>query len=246
MNRRLRYLSGAGLGVLATAMVGASLAWACTGPGFGTPSSPAPPDPPAPPGSGSAASAPAPAADPAPSGSSGANSVSGAEPSSGSGEQTNGVERSNGSEGSERSAAPTPSPSPPAPAVGGGSAAPTPSDIAAREIAARESGATEGLTSNRGQPVFASSTAPKPKKKAAAAAPSERSVVGDPWSGFASGSASRGSSAQTSLPAGQGGSTLAMDALGLGFAGVLLATLMVALPRRRPARTGSGGETDSR
>lgn len=114
------------------------------------------------------------------------------------------------------------------------------------QFAARESGATAGVVSEGGQPVFASSSASKGKKAAGSDAgtgsPSERSAVGDAWSGFSSGTSAGGSRA-TAASLGEDGSKspLGMAILGLGLVGIIGTFLVLAAPRRRRAKVDSQG-----
>jgi hypothetical protein len=106
------------------------------------------------------------------------------------------------------------------------------------------------VTVQNGQPVFASSAAPKGKQAAGSAgsgAPSERSAVSDAWSGFSSGTSSAGGSgipaAASSLTENGSGSTLGIAILGLGLVGMLGTFLVLAAPRLRRAgadRQGTG------
>lgn len=112
-----------------------------------------------------------------------------------------------------------------------------------QQFAARENGATAGVTTQNGQAVFASSTAQKAKKAASSgagsASPSERTAVGDAWSGFSSGASAGGSAtpAAASLSEGGSGSTLGLAILGLGLVGMLGTFLVLATPRLRRAAT---------
>ena len=243
MDRRRRSLSVAVLAALASAVAGASLAFACTGPGFGTPSAPAPAAEPGPPEAGPVAP---PASATTPAGATGTSpSASGGNTTSGAVEvRASPVRREQGGNGAAGRAG---APAPAVPAVRPGA------------FAARERGATAGVTSRGGQPVFVSSTAPKGKpaaapkarKEARAGAPSasERSAVADPWSGFDRGAASRGLNALGSSPVHSGGgSTVAMAMVGLGLVGLLGTLLAGARARRRraPARSGATAASDSR
>lgn len=220
---------------LSLMMLGASLAFACTPPNFGTPTAPpaaeAEPDP--------AASAPAQGApaQPAPSSADstaavGSGSVSGARtPSVAAPQATSPAPQA--TDPARRGAAQ------PAP-VGGGSRATAPA-APADQFATRDGGGTEGVTSQGGQQVFASSTA-KGKKPAgaragAASAPAEGGAVSDVWSGFSSGSAASEAGAPAAALAGEKGSgaTLGLAILGLGLVGVLGTFVVLAAPRRRLA-----------
>jgi len=118
-------------------------------------------------------------------------------------------------------------------------------------FAARERGETAGVTTRGGQPVFASPASPRgvsrsaarPKKSAArtsAPAASERSAVGDVWSGFASRSPRGYTAALASSPdSPAGASTIAIAMLGLGLAGVLGTVAVAVAPRRRRARAAA-------
>ena len=223
MDRRGRFLTVTVLAALAMTVAGVSLAWACTGPGFGTPSSPPPPgaEP-----AGDQDQAPM----AAPPGSSAANSTSGAE---------------------ERAVDPAVRRADPAP--GARSARPDEPATGRRAIRARESGATAGVTNRGGRPVFTSSTPPKDKpprgakgSRAGGASVSERTAAGDPWSGFASAPAPRGAEARAVAPAQrQAGTAVGMLILGLGLVGAFGTALVAAAPRRRrkAASTPADGET---
>jgi len=123
--------------------------------------------------------------------------------------------------------------------------------IAGKQFAARESGATAGVVNEGGQPVFASSSASKGKKaqsKSATGTPSERSALGDAWSGFSSGASSGGGTEApvASLSENGSGSTLGMAILGLGLFGVLGTFLLLAASRRRRAEVDSESTTTRR
>jgi len=128
-------------------------------------------------------------------------------------------------------------------------AGPAPVDVG-DQFAARESGATAGVTEQGGQQVFAGSAAPKAKKasgsKAGSGSPSERSAVGDAWSGFSSGSFATGGSETpaASLAEDGSGSPLGMAILGLGLVGILGTLLALAVPARR--RVGASRQGSSR
>lgn len=238
MNRLSRFLSAAVLSVSATAVAGAGLAFACTGPGFGTPQAPpTPAESTTPPPSGAGTSAPAQATPSAPATSVGVNTLS---PGTTQPKVTSGAGEPGKTTGPQRSAPRVDSRGSNGRAGTGTAAAPA----VTKTFAARERGATEGVARSAGQTVFASSAAPKSKREAAkgakgarsgAASTSERSAVGDPWSGFSRATSSSEAGALSSSSA-QGGSSLAMALLGLGLAGVLGTILVaVAAPRRRKA-----------
>jgi len=245
MNRRGRSLFVVALVALATAVLGVSVAWACTGPDVGTPATPAAPpssDAPSPSPDGGTTTSPPPAstggggvAEPAPAP---ALESRGTESNSTSG--SGAPARSRGrSQGGVTQPAPSRSGSP----VGNG----TGTAVAGEQFAARESGATAGVVNEGGQPVFASSSASKGKKaqsKSTTGTPSERSALGDAWSGFDSGASSSGSKAPVaSLSENGSGSTLGMAILGLGVMGVLGTLLLLAASRRRRAEVSSESTT---
>lgn len=245
MHRRGRSLFAVALVALATVVVGVSVAWACTGPGYGTPSSPAPPpsDPPPPDQAGGSPSGTA----PAPSG--------GGEPAPAPAPEATGT--TPGSQGTapadSRSVsgaggrATNPSPGEATQPAGGGADSPAvpvteapsvPADTG-EQFAARESGATAGVVSEGGQQVFGGSRA---KGRAAggsdapASSPSERSAVGDAWSGFDSGASAAGSAAPAASLGEEGsGSTfgIGMAILAFGLVGMLGTFLVLAASRRR-------------
>lgn len=256
MHRRGRSLFLVALAALATAMVGVSVAWACTGPDYGTPSSPAAPPPNSPPApadpggstpgpSGPSSGAGVPAA-PAPAPTVTGQGVKGTAPA-----QTGDRQSTSGSRRQATQPARRPARQPaggrggatqPANRGAGSGSGTSGTSVAApnQQFAARESGATAGVTVQNGQSVFASSTAPKDKKAAGSDAgsrsPSERTAVSDAWSGFRSGTplaAGPGTPAASSLSEHGFGSTLAMAILGLGFVGMLGTFLMLAAPRLR-------------
>lgn len=248
MNGRRRSLSVAVLSVLAMAVVGVSLSWACTNPGFGTPSAPPPPAASEPSGGGNTAAAPAGSTAPAkvtdtgtsPS-SSPTSSTSGAVDS-----RANTVNRVESRQVADGGAGRSGSGVPAAPSVG------------RESIAARERGATAGVDNSGKQPVFASSQTPqakppKAKQAARAAAPSlsQRSATSELWSAFEPATSSvRASEAQASLPGRDDGRRLAIALFGLGFVGILGTLAAVAASRRRWAQAssarGSRGENHVR
>jgi len=116
------------------------------------------------------------------------------------------------------------------------------SSSAAGQFEARRSGATEGVTTSGGQPVFTGSVA----KDAAAdvsgdgadagASPAATSATGNLWSGFAPDQSSSLSAADASAApqSGDGGSqTIGMAILGLGLTGLLGGFLVAAVRRQR-------------
>lgn len=251
MQTRVRLFSFAVLSVLATAVVGVSLAWACTAPDTGIPAAGSAPPPPAttssPAGGGAAASGSPAAAAPSASGASaattsGSGAGSGAA-SSGSSSvasgSTSGAARTNRTSGAgnaNRGASDNGARSGGGVSGGGGFSS-TPSS----QFAARVSGATAGVTSRGGQSVFASSVAPKGKAAGgarSATSPSVRGAVGDVWSGFGSstgGSPSVSAAKGFSPGAGGGGSGIGAGVaiLGLGLIGVIGTFLVAGLRRRR-------------
>ena len=263
--KRRRILPVGILSALAVAVVAASFAWACTGPGYGTPSSPAAPSEPARPADAApvdpappaaATPAPAPAAAPVPV----APAQAAPAPAPAPAAESTGPATSNSPAVSRQ-----PSDSAPAPAPGrstSGSAAPQPStgpssSVAAEQFDARLSGATEGVVAGRGeQPVFAGSVAesPAPANAEAApanaegagatdAAPSPASATGNLWSGFApEKSSSLSAAGPAAMPQDSGASSqvLGMAILGLGLTG-LLGGALVAAVRRQRVQAGRGG-----
>lgn len=185
MQGRTRLLTIAVLSLLATALVGASLAWACTAPDYGTPSSPSPP--PSPPASSSPAGGSSGTAQGTPVFTGGGSGSAGAAPSTSG--AAGAVTGSTSGASHAGTSAPSPAPrratSPRHPGSGASSSRPVatrpagtsgsgapPAAVSARPAAtygasalhARESGATAGVTHGPdGQPVFSSSTAPKGK-----------------------------------------------------------------------------------
>jgi len=237
VHRRARTFSLAALSVVAIAAMGAGLAWACTPSGFGTPATPS--DRPAPndqlpevtpPATAPSTQAPAPSP---------AAPRAGTESASGS---------VSGATGSPRSGAtPRVQPAPQAPRSTGAPA----TRIAPSQFAARESGATAGVTRSGGQVVFSGSGAPAKAdargartKKAAKAATgpgragvSDRTATADLWSGVAAPTASPISAAEATAD-GQtggigGGVAVGLAILGLGVAG--LAGALILIPARRRA-----------
>lgn len=252
MEKRARVISLAAFSALTTIVVGVSLSWACTPETFGTPVTPAAPPPPPPtatapatpgppvagspaqPGAGGASAAPAPSATRGPGGS---TVTSGATAPSRSpvGSRDESRARAKGVAEPIRS--------------GGIVGSSNSSDrSASSDLARRASGATAGVIERGGgQPVFASSVAPKGKSsRASDAAASARSASGDLWSGFKP--AARPSVFSAEAAAGQGGGSgapvIAAIALGIGLTGLLGTLSLVALRRRRaaatPTRAGSG------
>ncbi|MGI8945008.1 MAG: hypothetical protein ACR2GL_02045 [Thermoleophilaceae bacterium] len=131
--------------------------------------------------------------------------------------------------------------------------------MAPTQFAERAGGQTAGVTQSGGQAVFGSSTKSKAKTtpakgkkassgKADAAAPSAQSATGDLWDGFQPSSRSSVFAAEASSAAqGQGGAPLAAGlALGLGLTGILGASLLFGLRRRRaPARSSKAAGSDT-
>lgn len=245
MQKRMRLFSLGVLAVLSTAVVGVSLAWACTDPSVGVPSAgSAPPAPKstasASGGGGNAVSGGAAVGAPAGS-SSASSSTSGSTSASGS---TSGASASGSTSGAIRSASPT------SVARRGAQTAPVAggfSPVARSQFAARLNGATAGVTSRGGQAVFASSVAPKGKAATSAVSPSIRGAAADVWSGLGSsrgGSPSLAAAQEGSSSTGGLGSSLAvgLGILGFGVAG-LLGTALVAGARRRRAESRSREES---
>ena len=237
MRTRARSFWVAALAVTATALAGASIAWACTTPDYGTPQTPPAPPPPAsgaPSGQGAIATPPA----------------SGTTSGSASG-STSGANASAPSSSTSHSVSTAPVNAPAS--VGSRQAAPQATSVAAGSgagaFAARLRGATAGVAHQGGHGVFASSVAPKAKARAhashpahaasRAAAPSPRSATSDVWSGF--GAPSRSPVYAAASAVGQGGGGVSSQVLagivilGLGLAGVVGGGLAVAA-RRRGAR----------
>lgn len=131
----------------------------------------------------------------------------------------------------------------------GGNAAPSPA--ARAEIVARVGGSTDGVVSERGQSVFASSTAPSGTQKTKSAAKSkaspsvagtpapavsERSATGDLWGAIrSSGQNPSLSSAAAGGPSGglSGTAVAGIAILALGLAGITGGALATAGRRRR-------------
>ncbi len=252
--------------MLATALAGVSLAWACSGPEIGIPAdgtaaaASAKASPAASAQSASSAdAAPAPAAapssasSPASSGANPAGSASLTAPASSSvaSGSASGARRSEAAHG--KSPAVPEAANGTSPGAGdnrarsgagaGGSSSPTTSSFAAHvrsQFAARVRGATEGVTRRGGQSVFTSSAGPKHKPSSKAS--SARPPANGPWSD--SGTSSKPAPSLTSAHAfssgqsgGFGGSvTAGIALLGLGLAGVL-GGFMVAVGRRRRAES---------
>lgn len=269
MNKRARLTTMAVLAVLSMAIIGGSLAWACTAPDYGTPSTPPAPPPPT---SGTvapapgASTAPGAAASPAPSSStSGASATTGAgatgvvavpTPTPSASGSTSGAVPSTSSRRPARTTAPSPAPSAPrVPAGAWGSASTGASSSGSHvfgvsALHARISGATAGVTrSAHGQVVFTSSTAPRARataKRPAHSAPAAspvRSASGDLWSGVTSTAKSYQPTAASSAGGQDSGSAPGMIAgfvvLGLGLTG-LVGGFLVAEQRRRRASGASG------
>ncbi len=252
MLRQGRSLYVVALVSLATAVVGASVAWACTGPGFGTPSAPAAPpsDPPPPsptqqPPQGSAPlpapSAPseAPATE-APPASPSPDAQGTAPARTGDSNSTSGAVGGSPAPNRGSVTQPTPQPAPVSPVSPG------------EQFAAREDGFTAGVVTEGGQAVFADPAAGKKQQagapQPAAGSPSERTATGDAWSGFSSGNSTGGSAAPVaSLGAdGSSSSTLGIAILGLGLAGTFGTFLVLAASRRRRASVDPSGSDRGR
>lgn len=232
---------------LAAGVISVSVAWACTPSGYGTPASPAAPSggpdpsgsqaptapsaaPTGPSAAGPTAPSTAPSAAPTPattqSGSVDGGSVSGA--------TGNEPARSRAPQNTAP-AVPTPAPAPADPVV-------APTD-AAGQFAARDEGATAGVTETGGQQVFSSSQArkggsagqPASKGRESQVAPSEGTALSDAWSGFGSGTVDSASTAPAATSLGEegSGSTLGVAILGLGLVGMLGALALAVAPRRR-------------
>lgn len=249
MNRRGRSLFVVALVALATAVLGVSVAWACTGPDVGTPATPAapPPSDSGPSGPGGTTTAPPPAS----TGGGGGAPAPAPAPASAPASETTGAEdnSTSGAGAPVRSRQPG-GVSQPAPSGNGspsGVGTRTGTAVAGEQFAARENGGTAGVVNEGGQPVFASSSASKGKEaqsSSATSTPSERSALGDAWSGFDSGASSSGSKAPVaSLSENGSGSTLGMAILGLGVMGVLGTLLLLAASRRRRAEVSSESTT---
>lgn len=228
---RTRVATFSVLSLLGVIVVCASLAWACTEPGYGTPSNPPPPssDPaePAPATAPSEAPASPPAAEQAPANTSAPAQVTA--PATASAPAT-AKATTTGAVHAKTHAAPTKRP-----------VVPTTGQA---QLVARERGATAGTVQVAGQTVFRSSTAPKHAKAHAPAkhhaqaktpAPAPQPVTGDAWA----------RQPATSLAAadalGGGGASgpraeivLGLLILGVGLAG-LTGTFAVATARRRRA-----------
>ena len=249
------WLSLLALGTLGLAT--ASVAWACSAPDYGTPSTP-----PAPPAASSAATV-APGSSPtsgigtpspsptnsAPSTVSGATGVAPTASGTTSGAVANPVHTSS------RTTAPSPSP-----AGGSGVVAPTnrgsgATVYGAGALATRESGGTAGVSRQGGQSVFTSSVAPPAKAPVAhrhhavhrahvvhhATAPVTAPQVAPThaWSGAGASSRSPLSAAEASSAAQGGGISsqvlAGMVILGLGLVGLFGGALTVTVSRRRRA-----------
>ncbi len=221
------------------------MAWACTGADYGTPQTP--PAPPAPasvvPAPATVSPAPAPSVVPSSSASSSASgSTSGA---------SSVVSGSTGAHGSTHVSTPVSGGQRSSGPGASGAVGQSPS-FGSSGLAARQRGATAGVSSQGGRAVFASSVAP-PRARVAhhavarhavvAAAPSPRSATGDVWGGFgapARSSVSVASASASGQASGVGSQTLAgMVILGLGLVG-LLGGALVAGSRRRRASARSG------
>ena len=241
MFRRTRVGVLAVIGVLSAPVVVAGMAWACGPSGYGTPEAP-----PAPPLSSGQPTAPstAPAAVPAPSAAPQASA-----PAAGvnQGSATTRGIRSSGSQSPRTPARQAPTVGNTAPSSPGQAGSPGQADINARV-----NGATAGVTSQRGQRVFTSSTAPRasqpsrakskadsPAKAKSTTAPavSQRSATGDLWGAVS------GSGANPSLASAAGGNdgglsgglVAAIAILGLALTGIVGGALATAGQRRRAA-----------
>jgi len=248
--------------MLATAVVGVSLAWACTGGDVGVPAAgTAPPNVPTTSPSTNGGGGPT------TSGGAGAGAAAGsssASSSTASGSTSTGSGASSGSTASGSTSGATRSPQTSgggttrsrstgggttrSRSTGGSGASSGSRDVGSSaspssQFTARVQGATAGVTSRGGQPVFASSVAPK-KSGANAASPSTRSAVGDVWSGFGpstGGSPSVSSAAHAFSPGGQGGGSgggAGIAILGIGLVGALGTFLVAGLRRRRSENHG--------
>lgn len=237
MRIRGRFLPVAIFAGLVT-VIGASLSWACTPATFGTPATPAAPPPPAATGAPSTApSAPAPAPAPAQSAPTPTPSAGGSGSGATSGATTRGETRNiAGSRGQQQS---------PARSQGGVTRpfARTGSGTTANsQFAQRSSGSTAGVSARGGQPVFSSSAPSKAEGKKAsdstqprASGPSTRSATGDLWNGFEPAARSSVFAAEASAGqnGGSGASLAAGLALGFGLTGIVAASLLFGLRRRR-------------
>lgn len=242
MDRRGRSLFFVSLVALATLVVGVSVAWACVAPGFGTPSSPPPSSGDKPPAD-QPADAPSGTA-PAPSGGSESEAAPAPAPDAPDSTPTGSADSRSVSGGGDTATEPRRgAPTPPA---SGGTRSPAVPATPGEQLAARESGATVGVVNEGGQPVFAN-TKPSIGKKAAgsgaaASSPSERSAVGDVWSGFNDPSAP-GSTASVASPGENGGSgsALGMGILAVGLVGLLGTFFLLAASRRRRVTASQEG-----
>jgi len=109
------------------------------------------------------------------------------------------------------------------------------------QLAARDSGATAGVSEAGGQQVFTSSKAGKSDsggktatRDSSRVTPSESTALSDAWSGYGSGATVSGSSTPAAASLGEegSGSTLGLFILGLGLVG-MLGAFALAVPRRR-------------
>ena len=231
MIRRTRVGVLAFVGILSVPVMVAAVAWACGPSGYGTPESPAAPPPSTaqPVSPGATVSPPASPQPAAPAVDVQVNSSESASTTA------SGVLNSSG-----------PAAKTPGNTVGGNTNARRLTGSAL--INARERGATAGVVQQGKQAVFASSTEPttaKASKKAAArsaakstvAAPSERTVTADLWSGVTGTNPSLASAASSGGDTGglSGGAVAGLAMLGLALAGITGGALVAAGRRRRAA-----------
>ena len=237
-------MSAAGFTGLTTIVVGASLAWACTAPDFGTPATPGNPPPPSadatsPPGAGPGS----PTSGPASPGTVGATPA----PATG----TSGTGVTSGASAGARAPANSGAPARGGVVRRGATAAPVANGVASRQFAQRSSGATAGVARSGGKAVFGSPAAKAKGPRAARATrsratPSARSASGDLWSGFKPQARSSVFAAEASAGGqGAGGAmTAALLAVGLGVAGLACSGLVLGL-RRRKAHAKAAGRSST-
>ena len=224
MGRRTRACVLALVGAISVPVVVASLAWACGPSGYGTPDKP--PAPPSSTGQPPPATGPSSVSTPAP-----------AQPTSSAGAES-GSAMTSGTvgDGPRGRSAPRGRGGPEGRGGGAGASQSVRTTAPSRgqaAFAARVRGATAGFVRQRGQSVFASSTAPRKSAKSAASAASQRR-----WSGVASAGTNPSLASADAAGAESGGLSGGLIAgsaiLGLGLAALTGGALLVTA--RRPRR----------